>query len=129
MRKAAQDSLSSEVVIAGSCFPRSCRLTSKADFQSVFDQPKKAASQGILILYRPSGREYPRLGIMIGKQHVRRAVDRNRLRRIVRDSFRQVQTLLSGLDIVVLIRHDWIALPNAKCRDELAKLWKKIAQK
>ena len=108
---------------------RHFRLTSKADFQSVFDKPSKVTRKGLMVLYRQTERPHPRLGIIVSKQHVRRAVDRNRLRRVVRESFRQVRTSFAGLDIVVLIRPEWAALTAAKSRLELASLWQLISEK
>lgn len=41
---------------------------------------------------------------MVGKKHLKRAVDRNRFKRLARESFRHHQQLLEGLDIIVLAR-------------------------
>jgi len=53
-------------------------------------------------LYRPNGKESSRLGLAISKKNCRLAVGRNRLKRIVRESFRQQQMQMPGLDVVVL---------------------------
>ena len=50
-----------------------------------------------------------RLGIVVAKRNVKLAVDRNRLKRLVRESFRQQQEHLGGLDIVVIIKKDFVA--------------------
>ncbi len=47
-----------------------------------------------------------RLGLAIGRKHVRGAVQRNWLKRVVRESFRTHQHLLRGLDVVVVGRRD-----------------------
>ncbi len=47
---------------------------------------------------------HPRLGLVIGKESVKLSVERNRLKRLIRDSFRLHQELLAGLDIVVVAR-------------------------
>ena len=41
---------------------------------------------------------------MVGKKHLKKAVDRNRFKRLVRESFRHHQEQLKGLDIIVLAR-------------------------
>ncbi len=64
--------------------------------------------------------------MVIGKKKLRRAVDRNLMKRIIRETFRQQQITLPALDLVV------IAKP-AKCIDrqrlarELTKQWRRIA--
>ena len=47
-----------------------------------------------------------RLGIVVAKKNIKLAVDRNRLKRLVRESFRKQQLGLLGLDIVVIIKKD-----------------------
>lgn len=53
-----------------------------------------------------------RLGIVVAKRNVKLAVDRNKLKRFVRESFRQQQQQLSGLDIVVIIKKDFALSDN-----------------
>lgn len=56
---------------------------------------------------------WARLGIVVAKKNVKLAVARNRLKRIVRESFRLQQQSLHGLDIVVVIKKNFIQEPNA----------------
>lgn len=85
-------------------FSRAHRLASQSDFQFVFAKPYKVSRKYLLALYRPNQRSDVRLGIIIKKQLVSCAVDRNRLRRVIRESFRNHQEKLKGLDIIVLMR-------------------------
>jgi ribonuclease P protein component len=103
-------------------FPRERRLTSKRDFQFVFAKPYKVSFKYLIALYRANSYAYPRLGVIIGKQHVRRAVDRNRLRRVVRESFRHHQEKLKGLDIIVLLRSQCTPL----LRDDVDTIWQQL---
>ncbi len=48
---------------------------------------------------RPSGP--PRLGILISRKHAALAADRNRIKRCIREAFRQAQTELGTLDVLV----------------------------
>lgn len=52
----------------------------------------------------PGGTQHSRLGLAIAKKQARRAVDRNRLKRIVRETFREEQSRLANLDLVVMVR-------------------------
>ncbi len=49
-----------------------------------------------------------RLGIVVGKRNVKLAVERNKLKRLVRESFRIQQQFLGGLDIVVVIKKNFV---------------------
>jgi ribonuclease P protein component len=55
-----------------------------------------------MVFDRRPGR--PRLGLVTSSRFLPRAVDRNALRRIVRERFRQRQQALDGLDIVIRLR-------------------------
>jgi len=54
------------------------------------------------VLYRDNRSNTARLGLAIGKKNCRNATGRNRLKRIIRESFRAEQGNLPGIDIVVL---------------------------
>jgi ribonuclease P protein component len=102
---------------------RSYRLVSKHDFQFVFDKPSRVTQKFILALFKPNQQSVARLGIIIGKRHVKRAVDRNLLRRLIRESFRHLQAQLKGLDIIVLMRSEWCPLGTRIWRNEIDNLW------
>ena len=67
-----------------------------------------------------------RLGITVSKR-VGNAVERNRIKRIVRDYYRLNRDLISGnRDINIIARKYVASLSNREVRDELGKLFKKI---
>lgn len=123
MPKAAPDSLFK--------FPRIHRLLIKQDFQSVFADPCKVGYRYLLALYRPNEGRHARLGIVLAKSRVKRAVDRNLIRRIIRESFRHQQEMLKGLDLIVLIRSECSPLSGDKVdkktlRDDVDTLWQRL---
>lgn len=85
-------------------FPKSRRLLAARDYQRVFEGAVKSSDRYLTVLARANEVEVPRLGLAISKRQVRRAVDRNRLKRLARESFREHQQSLCGLDVVVLAR-------------------------
>lgn len=108
-------------------YSRKYRLASKREVQSVFAaKPKKISRQYLLVLYIPNQLTYPRLGIIAGKQHLRRAVDRNRVRRIIRESFRHEMEKLKGLDLIVLIRSSCSTVETKTLRNDIDNLWQSI---
>jgi len=81
------------------------------------------------LLARANGLAHARLGIAAPKRQLKRAVDRNRIKRIIRESFRRRQAQLRGLDVVVLVRHGVLALDNAALFRRLDKLWNSLSKK
>lgn len=78
------------------------------------------------MLARPNADRQVRLGLAIAKKCARRAVDRNRLKRLVRESFRTQRLSLSGLDLVVMCRRDAVAAENSQLMASLASHWARI---
>jgi ribonuclease P protein component len=80
------------------------KLRKTDDFSSVFRFRCKQRG-GLLDLYAcPNNLGFPRLGLVVPKRHLARAVDRNRVKRIVRETFRLLQAELDGLDVVICLR-------------------------
>ena len=75
------------------------------------------------MLYRDSGARGARLGLAIAKKHCRKATARNRIKRIVRESFRQNQASLDGLDIVVINQPGADRASSRQLFDSLSGHW------
>ena len=82
-----------------------------------------------MILSRSLENTEPRLGIIVAKKHIKLAVQRNRIKRLLRDSFRNKRDSLPHLDIVVLAKKGLDQLDNAECVQELDYLWRKLVRK
>ena len=80
------------------------------------------------MLYRPNGLDQPRLGLAIAKKCARRAVDRNRLKRLARESFRRAYQRLPGVDIVVLCAQGAPRESNRRLFDVLERAWSHIGK-
>lgn len=112
------------------CFPRHVRLLNAGDYQSVFNGTSSKVFAGeFLLLARKRDDDQTRLGLIVSKKTDKRAVGRNRIKRLVRDSFRHNKIPLSGLDIVFLARHGIKELENADLHNRLDKAWAQLAKK
>ncbi len=86
-------------------FRKNNRLLLKKDFDCVFENPKRTKDSNFTVLYKKNSKNYPRLGLIISKKNCKLASKRNRLKRIIRESFRNNISKLKGHDIVVLNKH------------------------
>jgi len=111
-------------------FPKTARLLTSGDYSSVFQAVDlRVSSKHFLILARSNTQPKPRLGIIVAKKHVKLAVQRNRVKRLLRESFRHKQISLPHMDMVVLAKKGIDRIDNADCADELQYLWKKLSRK
>jgi ribonuclease P protein component len=111
-------------------FSRSLRLLDSGDFQQVFDSAAfRISHQHLLLLACHNGRGFPRLGLVIAKKHLRLAVDRNRVKRLSRESFRKAQDKLLDLDLVLLSRNGLDKLTNPEVFSLLDQHWKRLLKK
>jgi ribonuclease P protein component len=110
-------------------FTRQQRLCKPSEFKRVFDQPCKAADGYFIVLAKTNQLPHARLGLAIAKKRVKRAVARNRLKRLVRESFRHHPELLEGLDCVVLVKDNIEQIDNPRLFHSLSRLWQLISKR
>ena len=79
------------------------RLHTPKEFGRVFADPIRSTDRYFTVLARSTASDVARLGLTISRRVAKRAVDRNRLKRIARESFRQ-QLALPTWDFVVLAK-------------------------
>jgi ribonuclease P protein component len=104
-------------------FPRQSRLLKAAQYKSVFAKPYKSADRYLTVLARVNTCNLARLGLAITKKRVKLAVDRNRIKRLIRESFRHSQSHLAGLDCIVLTKSRTVDADNRTLLHSLAKHW------
>ena len=84
-------------------FIKSLRLQRSEDFQQIFRLKKKKKQGGLVVYTKPNSLGYARLGLAVAKKIVPSATSRNRLRRLMRESFRLNQCRLPEVDIVIVV--------------------------
>jgi len=110
-------------------FSRELRLLTPDDFQPVFKNAVPAVSPHLTLLARKNSLDHPRIGMAIPKKHIKLAVGRNRIRRLVREQFRYQQHQLPAIDIVVIAKAGIADLSNQEINKVLDKLWRKLVQR
>lgn len=111
---------------ANAGYPKQLRLTDAKDFKRIFAEAKRIAGPHLVLLYRCTELDFPRLGLAISKKHLKTAVKRNCAKRLVREYFRLHQDEIKGLDIVVLSRAGLASAGKEEIKRALERLWWKL---
>lgn len=93
----------------------------------MFQKARRSKDRLFTVLYRRNGNKGARLGLAVSKKNCRSAVGRNRLKRIVRESFRQHKAALHGYDIVVLSQATTHTADNSVLFGSLEKHWEQCS--
>jgi ribonuclease P protein component len=110
-------------------FSRELRLLTPTHFEYVFRNAIPSVSPQLTLLARYNNSDNPRLGITLAKKRVKHAHDRNRLKRVIRESFRLQRHSFPNIDIVVVGKTGLDKLSNQELFSLLSKLWKKLASR
>ena len=111
-------------------FDRTLRLLNASDYQTVFNQSRlKVSTPEILFLAIHNQQHQPRLGLVIAKKNVRLSVQRNRIKRIVRETFRLQQHELGNLDVIVLARRGLDKMDNQQLQQVCTELWQQLKKR
>lgn len=111
--------------MSGARFTRRTRLRKPAAFRRVFDEAWRSSDSCFTLLARPNGLDYSRLGLAISKRSLPTATERNRVKRIARESFRAYQNEISGFDLVVVSR-SLAGCDNARLRQSLEQHFNRL---
>lgn len=106
-------------------FNKSRRLLTKSDFDHVFSKAKKVATKYFVILYRDNDISQARLGIAVAKKMIPKAHDRNRVKRVLRESFRTNE--IKAVDIIFLARPGLAKLKKSELTSNLEQAWGKLS--
>jgi len=83
--------------------PKKRRLVSNRQFKAILDHGRRAGNSLLTLYAAENDRDYPRLGISVGKSSGI-AVVRNRLKRLLREAFRQNQDRIpQSFDYLLMI--------------------------
>ena len=108
-------------------FSQRNRLLKPSEFTAVFRHKSIVISKSALTLMcLQSELDRPRLGIVIAKKQIKHAHQRNRVKRVFRESFRHRQTELPAVDVIILGRHQLQYATNELIFQQLQVCWQKL---
>jgi ribonuclease P protein component len=99
------------------------------DFSSVFNLRKRIASQHLVMRYRLNEANMSRLGLIVSKKTAKLAVQRNYMRRVLRELFRLNQQHLPALDLVVQVQKTFEKPEFMLIKQEFESLLLKLSAK
>lgn len=107
--------------------PRTARLLKAGDFAALRGNSKRISARHFLAEFSPNVQPTCRLGQAVSRRVSKRAVDRNRIKRLARESYRHVRGGLPCVDILLIARSSAVNTPSSELRADLESLWKKLA--
>jgi ribonuclease P protein component len=114
--------------MCGARFQQPDRLLTRPQFDAVFSRSRRSADRWFTILYRYNKSGHARLGLALAKKRIRYATGRNRIKRLVRESFRNHRDDLPPVDLVVMARSEVVRATNRELFASLEKHWRQIGE-
>nr|WP_217423681.1 ribonuclease P protein component [Legionella micdadei] len=96
----------------------------KSDYDYVFEQAKKMVTSEFIVLHRANTLGYARLGLALSKKSIPKAHDRNRVKRLLRETFRTAR--LPAVDVVFIARPGLAEIENKIIIARLSTIWDKL---
>jgi ribonuclease P protein component len=106
--------------------PRETRIRRAGDFAVLRQASGRLGGRCFSVRYRQNELGHARLGLAVSKRVSKRAVERNRIKRLLRESFRRARSQLPPLDLVVMAREQAAGVPGPELLAELEALWRRL---
>ena len=109
-------------------YPKNERLRRRQDFTEIFNQGSKTYSSHLILFCRANGGQSARVGITASRK-VGIAVVRNRVKRLIREFFRQHKSCFTaGIDYSLVVKESFSRLPKRVAEEQLSSLLKRSNQ-
>lgn len=114
------------MTVLGAGLPRDVRLRQAADFSALRHAKGRARGRFFMLRYGTGQTGSARLGMAVSRRVSVRAVERNRIKRQIRESFRHRRATLPQVDILVIAFRDARGQPAGELRRDLEALWSRV---
>ncbi len=99
-------------------FHNHLRIRKSSDFKEVFNKGIRLHTEHYTLVYIPNSFGFPRLGLVVGKRRGH-AVGRNRIKRVLREVFRQNKPLFDSFDVLILAKKGSETLGYNRAKEEI----------
>ncbi len=110
-------------------FCRNMKLINADQYKNVFNDPQRFGNKSLTVLAKQNSLQHPRLGLAISKKCAKNATDRNRIKRIFRESFRLHQNVLPSVDIIAMCKPNILLLSNQEMHSQIEFQWRLMQKK
>lgn len=111
--------------VVDSAFPKTARLRKRPEFVLLASASRKTTVRGFLMVWRKNELQLARLGITASKK-VGCAVVRNRIKRYLREFFRQNRFGMAAVDVNVIVRRESVEMTYSEIVRELNSAFRQI---
>lgn len=110
-------------------FTKQVRLLKGPEFEAIKGTRLSVSNPNLLLLAKKNAFNHPRLGLAIAKKHAKLAVERNRIKRQIRESFRLNLHQIPAVDIIIFSRGKTKELDNHALRICIDEAWQQLNKK
>lgn len=114
--------------MTGLPFSKRSRLLKAADFDAVFKAGRRFNVGPFTAVMSPNVVGIPRVGFALSKKHAPKSVQRNRIRRVLRERFRLAQHQLVAVDLVLMLRSKLPGAPAAATEAAIT-FWQELSRR
>lgn len=107
---------------------REKRLVKNRDFERVYQKGRRVSSGSFNLTYLPNRITMTRVGVVVGKKFSKKAVERNKAKRIFREAIKSsYEVLRPGTDVVVFVKNVNNQVPKLEnVKLELKRAFEKV---
>ncbi|WDI79091.1 ribonuclease P protein component [Candidatus Purcelliella pentastirinorum] len=109
------------------CYPKKYRLLYNSEFKNILFKNNRIVTLFLNVYFNCNNLTFPRLGIIISKKVIRLSNDRNRVKRLLRESFRMNKKNIRFIDFLIFPKRILCNLNNSEIFKLLDNLWCKYA--
>lgn len=108
---------------------KEAKLIKTDEFSSVFNFRKRISAKFLVVHYQPNVITHSRLGLVVGKKIAKLSVDRNYMRRVLREFFRIQQHVINHVDLVIRVQKKFENKDFIQIKQEFDMLIEKLNQR